>query len=364
MYSFTKKILFRLSPEFVHDAVLILGGLGTKLHLSKIFALAYNYKNKKLEQEIFGIHFPNPIGLAAGFDKDARLIHFLPAFGFGFLEIGSITYSAYEGNKKPRLIRLPEDKSILVNFGLKSKGANVVAKNLEQFTIERISSVPIGVSIAATNKFYKNQKEMAEEFVKAYAVLKKYGDYITLNVSCPNSFGGESFCSAAELQKLLDAFQIVNKKTKITKPFFLKLRVDLSLNEVDKILKIAKNYSFVKGFIVGNLTKKRENLKTKNVPAIGGLSGKLCYDKAIKIISHIRKRDKDTILIGCGGVFTEDDAYGMLKSGANLIQLITGMIYNGPATVRNINKGIVKRIEKDAHSNLKDAIKVWHTDLK
>ena len=364
MYSFVKKILFRLNPEFVHDAVLFLGGLATKFHLQKLFSSFYNYKNKRLEQEIAGMYFQNPVGLAAGFDKDAKLIQFLPAFGFGFLEVGSITYEPYEGNKTPHLIRLPDDKSILVNFGLKSKGAYIVAKNLEQFTVKKSSNVPIGISIAATNKQYKNQKEMAEEFVKAYSVLKKYGDYMTPNISCPKSCGGEGFCSSNNVSLLLETFHNITKKEKITKPIFLKLKIDLSLNEVDKIVSLAKKYSYIKGFVVGNLTKKRENLVTKNVPAFGGLSGKLCYEKAIQIIKCIRKKDKKSIIIGCGGVFTSDDAYEMLKSGANVIQLITGMIYNGPATVRNINKGIALRLEKEGYQNLSEAITVWHRKIK
>lgn len=359
MYKFIKPLLFRISPERVHDATLFWGRIFSKLKLASLFGLWYDYKNEKLCQTIQDVMFENPVGLAAGFDKDASLIHFLPSFGFGFLEIGSITYGAYAGNKKPWLVRLPKDKSILVNFGLKSKGVSFVKKRLLQKT-----TVPIGVSIAATNRKYSSDKEMAQEFVKAYQEVRDVGNYYTINISCPNSFGGEGFCSATRLPLLLDAFARVHKKEKIMKPFFLKLKVDLSLQEVDTILSCTKKYAFITGFVIGNLTKDRKNLRTQNVPNVGGLSGKLCFEKALALIQHVHERNPKYVLIGVGGVFTAEDCCTMLKAGAHLVQLITGMIYQGPATVKHMNQGIVSLLAQEGHRTLSEAIRAWHTRKK
>jgi dihydroorotate dehydrogenase subfamily 2 len=349
IYNIIRPLVFSATPDQAHKGLLFWGKLLSPI--SWIFRPLFSYSNKKLNVNVMTVNFPNPVGLGAGFDKNAELTRFLPAFGFGHLETGSITYGAYKGNKPPHATRLVKDNSIVINYGLKNLGAVRVLKNLK-----KKSPVPIGVSIAATNKEYNSQKEMAQEFLKAYHVLKNEGDYITLNVSCPNAFGGENFCQPENLNTLLDLFRTEN----VNKPLFVKLKVDLTEKEVDEILQVVKKYNFVTGFIVGNLTKKRENLKTLKIPEQGGLSGRPCYQKALNLVRYIHKKEPDYVLIGLGGIFSVEDAIEMLKSGATMVQLITGMIYQGPGLMKKINKGIIHKLNKEGFASLEEALKVWH----
>ncbi|MBI5392838.1 quinone-dependent dihydroorotate dehydrogenase [Candidatus Woesearchaeota archaeon] len=353
-----KPIFFRIDPEVIHDTMTKRGKfLGNNLLTRKATQLFFCYKNRKIEQTIAGIKFSNPIGLAAGFDKNAELTQILPHISFGYIEVGSITGELCGGNPKPRLWRLPKSQSLIVYYGLKNNGAEAIAKELELLKQKNKMLIPLGISIAKTNC-----KETAEtsaaiaDYCKAYSLLESYADYITINISCPNAFGGQPFTNAEDLNKLLKE---INKiKTNKQLPIFLKLSPDIITEELDKIIEVSRKYN-ITGFICSNLTKNRDNHKIieKDIQTVGGLSGKVVEDLTNKQISYIcKKTKKEFIIIGCGGVFSAEDAYKKIKLGASLIQLITGMIYEGPQAISEINQGLVKLLEKDGYNNISEAV--------
>lgn len=354
-----KKIFFTMDPEKIHDIHVKIGHtLGKNIITRKITAGFFSYSDKKLEQDILGIHFSNPIGLAAGFDKNAELTDILPAVGFGFAEIGSITGEPCLGNPKPRLWRLKESKSLVVYYGLKNPGCEAVAAKLANKKFK----IPIGVSIAKTNcQATADMENGVKDYVKAYKTMFDIGNYTTVNISCPNAFGGQPFTDKKSLEYLLNALSqlsvgTTDGKLKI-KPIFIKLSPDLSIQEVDDIIEVAEKYN-VDGYISSNLTKNRNNIKIKNaVPSVGGMSGKVVEGLSNNLIRHLYKKTKGKkVIIGCGGVFSAEDAYYKIKAGASLIQMITGMIFEGPQIISDINLGLVKLLERDGFKNISEAI--------
>lgn len=331
-------------PEMVHDRMTLAGRiLGSNFLTREITSLLFNYSNPALEQNILGIKFKNPIGLAAGFDKDALLTGILPSVGFGFAEVGSITGEACPGNPKPRLWRLKDSKSLIVYYGLKNKGCEEIASRLKN----KKFAIPIGTSIAKTNcaDTVETEKGIAD-YVKAFKAFTGTGAYFTINISCPNAFGGLPFTDAKKLDLLLTQ----TDKIQTNKPIFLKMSPNLTDGELDNILAVAGKHK-VHGFICSNLTKDPK------IAEKGGLSGKLVEDLANKLISKVYKKTKGKyIIIGCGGVFSAEDAYKKIKLGASLIQLITGMIFEGPQLIGDINKGLVKLLKQDGYKNISEAI--------
>lgn len=349
-----KPIVFRLDPEFVHDRILGMGILLGKFKLTK--KLTHNlfaYSSPVLQQKILNINFPNPIGLAAGFDKNAQLTDILPEVGFGFAELGSITGEECEGNSKTRLWRLPKSKSLLVYYGLKNDGAQKIAFRLRKKTFK----IPIGISVAKTNS-----QETVElnngisDYVKAYKNFTEIGSYTTINISCPNAFGGEPFTDPVRLEALLVKIDAVPT----VKPVFIKLSPDLDTSSVDAIIEVLNRHN-IQGIICSNLTKNRnnENIKDSEIPTVGGFSGKVVEDLSNKLIEYVYKKTQGKyIIVGCGGVFNAEDAYKKIKLGASLIQMITGMIYEGPQVIGEINRGLVKLLERDGYKNVSEAIGV------
>lgn len=347
-----KPVFFSLDPETIHDFMVQTGELLAKFTLTRALTkFLFYYSHPSLNQTILKIRFENPLGLAAGFDKDARLINILPAVGFGFEEIGSITANPYPGNPKPRLLRLKKSYSLLVNYGLKSLGAPAIAKKL----LNKSFKFPVGTSIAKTNSpDTVNDETGIKDYVEGFKYFVNIGDYYTVNISCPNTFGGQPFHNPQKLDKLLK--KIDNIKT--SKPIFIKFSPDLSTKDVNGIIKVIKSHR-VHGFIMGNLTKQRKNskIKDKQIPEFGGLSGKVVKDLSDNLIKHLYKKTQGKyIIIGCGGVFTAEDAYKKIKLGASLIQLITGMVYQGPQTISEINRGLVELLKKDGYKNISEAI--------
>lgn len=299
------------------------------------------------------IKFKNPIGLAAGFDKNAVLTGIIPVIGFGFMEVGSITAEKCLGNPRPRLFRLPKDNSLVVNYGLCNDGAIAIHKRLKGKRFR----IPIGISIARTNKAL-NEQESIDDYTKGFKIMQDIGSYITINISCPNTLDKKNFCDPLRLDKLLKEL----KKYKHNKPILLKIKPDLTEKDIDKLLSIVSKYKFINGFIISNLSSKRNllNLKTeKHIvnKTTGGISGFPVKKRSTYLIRYVYKKTKGKyIIIGCGGVFTAEDAYEKIKAGANLIQLVTGMIYNGPGLIKKINKGLVKLLEKDGFNNIQQAV--------
>lgn len=346
-----KHIFFLIDPETIHNRMVRLGKLLGQFKIARwLIALFFSYSNKKLAQDILGIHFFNPIGLAAGFDKDAELVNILPSVGFGFAEVGSITGEPCAGNPKPRLWRLKRSKGLVVYYGLKNYGCEAIAENLKGKKFK----IPIGVSIAKTNsKDTVDLRAGIKDYVKAFMVMGGVGSYVTINISCPNAYGGEPFIDPGSLDKLLKEIFSIPKK----KPVFIKLSPDLSDKEIDDIIEIAGKYG-IDGFICTNLTKKRhESLKDKKVSDKGGISGKGLHNLPNKVIRYVYQKTKGRyVIIGTGGVFTAEDAYEKIKAGASLVQLITGMIFEGPQVIGEINQGLVRLLEKDGFENISEAV--------
>jgi len=333
-----KPIAFRMDPELVHDIATLTGHfLGSNPLTRALTRLCFDYSHPLLERDILGIHFKNPIGLSAGFDKNAALVKIIPCVGFGFEEIGSITGEPCAGNAKPRLWRHPELKSIRVHYGLMNDGCEAIARRLSGKTF----AIPLGISIAKTNNPKTCETELGiQDYLKAFSTFAKtdLGAYFTINLSCPNAYGGQPFTDPTKLEALLATLDQVPTQ----KPIFLKLSPDLSNLELDAILDVATRHR-VDGFICSNLTKKHEF-------GPGGLSGKAVDELATRQIAHVHAKTKgQAVIIASGGIFTAQDAYAKLKAGASLLQLVTSMIYEGPQVVSEINQGLVELLQAEFH---------------
>lgn len=339
-----KPIFFLIDPEFMHDAMIFVGRiLGGNELTKKLTSLLFGYKNKALEQKILGVKFANPVGLSAGFDKDAHLINILPSVGFGFSEVGTITGEACKGNPKPRLWRLIKSKGMIVYYGLKNEGAEKISARLrdQKFTI------PVFTSIGKTNNRETVDIETGiKDYVKAYKAFTGIGHFFDINISCPNAYGGLPFTNAKRLDLLLTQIDKIATK----KPIFIKMSPDLSDKELDNILNVVGKHK-VNGFVCTNLTKN------SGIAKKGGLSGKLVEKLANDLISKVYRKTKGKyIIIGVGGIFSAEDAYRKIKLGASLVELITGMIFEGPQLISEINQGLVKLLQKDGYKNISEAV--------
>lgn len=355
-----KRIFFLMDPETAHDFLAWVGNLLGRFRISrfltrKIFA----YQNSKLTQNIAGLEFINPVGLSAGFDKNAKLVNILPEVGFGHYELGSVTLEEYVGNPKPRLYRLKKSKALVVYYGLMNKG---IKKFVEQIKKSRKTSSALGISVAKTNcDRTADETEGINDYYESIKYLIENGikGYITINISCPNTFGGEPFTTSEKLDKLLKKIYTLD----IPNPVFIKMPINLSEKEFDGLLKVAIKYG-VDGVVIGNLTKVRdENLIKDEIPAHvqGGISGKPTWELCNNLIEYTYKNYKGKlVIVGVGGIFSAEDAYEKIKLGSNLVQLITGMIFQGPQLIGEINHELVKLLEKDGYRNISEAVGAYH----
>ncbi|MGD0977018.1 MAG: quinone-dependent dihydroorotate dehydrogenase [Minisyncoccia bacterium] len=347
-----RPIFFRMDPERVHDQMVAFGVfLGKYPFTRKLTSGFFGYSDPTLKQNILGINFENPVGLAAGFDKNGVLSDILPSVGFGFTEIGSITGEKCDGNSKPRLWRLQKSRGLLVNYGLKNDGCETLSKRLE----DKIFKIPVGVSIAKTNSSETVEiKNGIADYVKAYREMSGIGSFHVINISCPNAFGGEPFTEPARLKMLLAELE----KVRVAAPVLLKLSPDLDHQQIDAILEIAV-HGGINGIICSNLTKTQNNHKIidPSIPDRGGFSGKIVEEKSNEQIKYVYKKTAGQMLIiGCGGIFSAEDAYKKIRLGASLVQLITGMIYEGPQLIGEINFGLSRLLKRDGFSNIAEAV--------
>jgi len=347
-----RSALFLIDAEDIHEKTIrFCQFFGKYSILRGLTSLLFFYSNPILEQKIHGIKFSNPIGLAAGFDKNALLTDILPSLGFGFVEVGSITGEPCEGNPRPRLWRLEKSKGLIVYYGLKNEGCEKISEKLKNKNFR----IPIGISIAKTNSKNIVETEAGiKDYLKAFKHFTDTGDYFTINISCPNTFGGEPFNDPEKLNLLLSEIDKVETK----KPIFLKISPDLIKSEIDDIINVSQCHR-VDGFICTNVTENRSNKKIidKIVPKNGGISGKAVEELSNNLISYIYKKTRGKfVIIGCGGVFSAKDAYKKIKLGANLVELITGMVFEGPQLISEINQGLVRLLKKDGFTNISQAV--------
>jgi dihydroorotate dehydrogenase subfamily 2 len=334
-----KPVFFLFDPELVHDFMTRLGHLLGKFAITrKITDTIYGYHGKDISKVVDGIKYRTPFLLSAGFDYNGHLSQILPNVGFGGEEIGSVTAKPCEGNPKPRLTRLPKSKSIIVNKGLRNDGVDAVIKRLK--AIPKTDFVA-GISIAKTNCADSADVQGAiNDYLYSFRRLNEenVGDYYTINISCPNAYGGEAFITADLLEKLLSALKTVQ----CSKPIYVKMPINIPWAQFDSLLKIIDTYG-LQGVVIGNLNKNYDDLDYRNeAPAkySGGLSGKPCFKLSNELIKKTRDEYGSRFtIIGVGGVMSPELSNEKFRAGADLVQLITGMIYEGPGLIKKLCNG-------------------------
>lgn len=353
-----KPLLFRRPPDAVHTSMVKTGRrVQAWSMLRRLTRTALRYDNQAvLEQTIHGITFPNPVGLSAGLDKNFEIASLMNAVGFGFMEGGSVTLESYGGNPRPWFYRLPVSESLVVNAGLANHGVAAAVANIKQYSKKSLNDFPLNISVAKTNSPITCDDDAAiADYVGSLGLLHKagVGDMYTLNISCPNAYSGEPFTSPDRLERLLAA----TDRLKLQKPLFIKMPINLPWSEYKKLTDIAARHT-VAGLTIGNLAKDRRAVKGELPDSVkGNLSGKPTRQLSDALIKRTRRAYQDRfIIIGVGGIFTAEDAYAKIKNGADLVELITGVIFNGPQLIGQINHDLVRLLHRDGFNNVSDAV--------
>ncbi len=327
-----------MNPEKAHHfTTSIFMFLSSIPGVSAIFRSVFTIQSPKLERTVFGIRFSNPVGLAAGFDKQADLYNAFSNLGFGFIEVGTITPKAQDGNPKPRMFRLVEDEALINRMGFNNQGLEKAIANLKK----RNTDIVIGGNIGK-NKITPNEKA-TDDYIACFEALFPYVDYFVVNVSSPNTPNLRELQDKEPLTLLLNTLQECNNKKPSPKPILLKIAPDLSESQLDEIIDIVKD-SNIAGVVASNTTIDRKGLKSVHQNETGGLSGKPLTQKSTEIIRYLHTKSNGAFpIIGVGGIMNERDAIEKLEAGASLIQLYTGFIYGGPSLVKKINKAILHK---------------------
>ena len=337
-----RPLFFYFDPEKIHHFTFLLIKFTSKLPgFKRLYKRLYVLEDNKLERKLFGLKFKNPVGLAAGFDKNALLYNELANFGFGFIEIGTVTPNGQAGNPKKRLFRLKEDQGIINRMGFNNEGIHAAIKHLKKNKGKLIIGGNIG----------KNTDTKPEEYTKDYLecfnALHPYVDYFVLNVSCPNVGSHAKLTDKDYLEELIGAVQSTNKTFDKQKPILLKIAPDLNNTQLDEIIQLV-NHTNLDGVIASNTSTDRSHLKTskerlKDI-GNGGLSGRPIREKSTQVIKYLSdKSSKAFPIIGVGGIHSAKDALEKLDAGADLIQIYTGFVYEGPGLIKSINKAILKK---------------------
>jgi dihydroorotate dehydrogenase len=356
VYAWIKKWLFRLDPEKAHEWTV--KGLETVQHSSALLWLmrqAYDWKDPRLAVSCCQMNFDNPVGLAAGFDKHARVYPALAALGFGFVEVGTLTPRPQPGNPHPRLYRLPEDEALINRMGFNNSG--VIQAGVHFSNLPR-PNIPIGVNLGK-NK-HTPQEQAAADYRMGLRALYRHGDYFVVNVSSPNTAGLRDLQHAEALYRLLSDVlgerEVMREETGEVRPVFLKVAPDLTDEQLNEIVQIGLGLG-IDGLIAVNTTLARDGLKSAHQQETGGLSGRPLRERAIEVIRHLYRSTEGRVpIIGVGGIFTGEDAYAKIRAGATLVQVYTGMIYRGPGIVKWINRELIRLMERDGLHSIQEAV--------
>ena len=353
-----RPLVFRLDPETAHHLAIAAGhGLGWA---AGALRAAMTVEDDRLATEVAGMHFPTPIGLAAGFDKSGTAIRALAGLGFGSIEIGSVSLDPSVGNAKPRMWRLPDDQAIVVHYGLPNDGTDVIGGRLAGARLP----VPLGINVVVTNRgpgaVPLNADQIIGEYAAAAEAMAPHADYLMMNLSCPNTVDGRDFFADAGH---LDAFLAALDDTKLRRPMFLKVSPLGGIEAIERVLGAADGRDTVSGFMFNLPPLKPAGLRTaeriwRELPgAVSGPPAAALADFCLR--ETFRRMDrKRHVLIGAGGVFTAEDAYAKIRLGASLVQLLTALIYRGPGVVRTITQGLAELLARDGVKNVADIVGV------
>jgi dihydroorotate dehydrogenase len=340
MYKFIKPLFFQFDPEKIHYTVTdTLKVLQKVWGFPKLMKAIYNFQNEALAKEVFGLKFKNPVGLAAGFDKNGEFIEEFANFGFGFIEVGTVTPLPQPGNDKPRMFRLKADDALINRMGFNNKGVDVLARKLKSVKREGLI---IGGNIGK-NKNTPNEQAV-NDYIKCFDALFDVVDYFVVNVSSPNTPGLRDLQEKEPLKNILNALQNRNSKNGISRPILLKIAPDLTNSQLDDIIEIVDETK-IAGVVATNTTISRDNLISDESlkKEMGGLSGKPVKDRSTEVIKYLSQKSNQSFpIIGVGGIHSAKDAQEKLDAGASLIQIYTGFIYEGPGLVKSILKGLRK----------------------
>lgn len=331
---FLKPFLFLLDPERAHyfTASLFKHGLKTPL-IGALIKKLYLFENKSLERNILGLKFKNPVGLAAGFDKNADLYQDFQHLGFGFIEVGTVTPLAQAGNPKPRLFRLPEDEALINRMGFNNEGLEAMIARLKAGKADLIIGGNIGKNKATPNE------EAASDYEKCFRALHPYVDYFTVNVSSPNTPNLRALQDKEPLKALLSGLKTLNVAFEVQRPILLKIAPDLTNEQLDDIVEIVEATG-IEGIVATNTTIERKFLRSANQKEQGGLSGKPVRQRSTEVIRYLRSKTK-AVIIGVGGIYEAADAIEKLDAGADLLQVYSGLVYEGPSLIKSIKKALV-----------------------
>jgi dihydroorotate dehydrogenase len=338
-----RPLFFLLPPEQAHRLVAFLLGAGMRIPgMSRLLKQVYCTHHPSLAREVFGIRFPNPVGMAAGFDKEAALYNHLAPFGFSHVEVGTVTPLPQPGNPKPRLFRLPKDQALINRMGFNNHGIEAFVRRLKANKPGIIVGGNIGKNTATPHE------ESANDYCRCFRELFDLVDYFTVNVSCPNITGLSRLQDKDELVRLLQAIQEINFSHEKPKPVLLKISPDLTNAQLDEVLEVV-NITKLNGIIATNTSRLRDGVtspeKVVERAGMGGLSGKPLKRKSTETITYLHKTSAGKLpIIASGGVITPEDAIEKLRAGASLVQIYTGFIYEGPSLVKRINQKILEMI--------------------
>lgn len=364
MYAFFRPLLFRIDPERAHNIAMSAGRLAQGITPSLVQPM-FNFEHPSLKQELWGRTFPNPVGLAAGFDKNGVLVRFWSKVGFGFSEIGSVSARAASGNAKPRAFRLPADRALINRMGLNNEGADEVSRRLKKLSLDQLP--PLGINLAKTHDPSIIGKGALLDFRHSFRLLAPLASYIVLNISCPNTREGKTFEDPASLDALLKAIFADRDDMGSKAPILIKLSPTFSQyvvfdSAIEEIVSMALKYG-IQGLVATNTAPDRENLSTS--PEIiqrignGGLSGAPLTHRTTRLIKYLYEKTEGTIpIIAVGGIDSAESAYANLRAGASLVQLYTGLVYRGPGVVKRIKKGLVRLLRQDGFESISDVIGV------
>ncbi len=344
MFSLLRPYIFSLDPEVAHD--LAIKSLKFNILPNSFFKVE---EEEMLGTSLFNDKIPNPIGLAAGFDKSAEVYNSLFKFGYGFIEVGTVTPKRQLGNPKPRIFRLEKDQALINRLGFNNHGSEIISKRISENMPEGFLGINIG-----PNKETKNKEE---DYYTCLSKLSEYANYITINISSPNTEGLRNFHDKEEMEKLLRGINKIKKEKNLKQPIALKISPDIKNNEINTIINLIYKYK-IEGLVISNTTdNNREKLIDSQKSETGGLSGKPLRDISTQLIKKFYKETKGKIqIIGVGGVDSGQSAFEKITAGADVVQLYTGMVYRGPGIVKNIKRELISILKKENLKNIRNAV--------